>query len=80
MGPSIMGSEDKVEQSLGRPAVAGGRSKRTCELTSSIGFTPLFDVPIKIENRDEPLGTHVFTLLEMQNGSGPNSDHHRRGD
>ena len=30
-------------------------------------FTPLFDVPIKIENTDEPLGTHVFTLLEMQN-------------
>jgi hypothetical protein len=30
------------------------------------GFTPLFDVPIKIENPDEPLGTHVFTLLELQ--------------
>jgi L,D-transpeptidase catalytic domain len=30
-------------------------------------FTPLFDVPIKIENPDEPLGTHVFTLLELQN-------------
>ncbi len=30
-------------------------------------FTPLFDVPIKIENPDEPLGTHVFTLLDMQN-------------
>ena len=29
-------------------------------------FTPLFDVPIKIENPDEPLGTHVFTLLELQ--------------
>ena len=28
--------------------------------------TPLFDVPIKIENPDEPLGTHVFTLLEPQ--------------
>jgi len=29
-------------------------------------FTPLFDAPIKIENPDEPLGTHVFTLLEPQ--------------
>jgi hypothetical protein len=36
---------------------------RRCEPIQS---TPLFDVPIKIENPDEPLGTHVFTLLEQQ--------------
>jgi len=30
-------------------------------------FTPLFDVPITIENPHEPLGTHVFTLLKPQN-------------
>jgi hypothetical protein len=30
-------------------------------------FEPLFDVPIKIENPDEPLGTHVFTVLGLQN-------------
>src|SRR5215471_12193024 len=36
-GPSIMGFEDEVEQSLGRPCrQSDGRSKRTCELTSSI--------------------------------------------
>src|SRR5262245_31293647 len=36
-GPSIMGFEDGVEQSLGRPCrQTNGRSKRTCELTSSI--------------------------------------------
>jgi hypothetical protein len=29
-------------------------------------FTALFDAPIKIENPDEPLGTHVFTLLQSQ--------------
>jgi hypothetical protein len=29
-------------------------------------FTALFDAPIRIENPDEPLGTHVFTLLESQ--------------
>ena len=29
-------------------------------------FTALFDAPIRIENPDEPLGTHVFTLLEPQ--------------
>ena len=30
------------------------------------GFTPLFDVPVKIQNPEEPLGTHVFTLMEPQ--------------
>src|SRR5665213_1075929 len=36
-GPSIMGFEDEVEQSLGRPCrQTNGRSKRTCELTSPI--------------------------------------------
>src|SRR5215813_8260498 len=36
-GPSIMGFEDEVEQSFWRPCrQTNGRSKRTCELTSSI--------------------------------------------
>ena len=36
-GPSIMGVEDEVEQSTERPCrQTNGRSKRTCELTSSI--------------------------------------------
>ena len=29
--------------------------------------TPLFDVPIKVETPELPLGTHLFTLLELQN-------------
>src|SRR5262249_58059721 len=34
-GPSIMGFEDEVEQSFGRPCrQCNGRLKRTCELTS----------------------------------------------
>ncbi len=28
------------------------------------GFTPLFDVPVKIQNPEEPIGTHVFTVME----------------
>jgi L,D-transpeptidase-like protein len=32
-------------------------------------FAPLFDVAIKVENPDDPLGTHVLTLLEPQNGA-----------
>jgi hypothetical protein len=36
-GPSIMGFEDEAEQSLGRPChQSNGRTKQTCELTSSI--------------------------------------------
>src|SRR4051812_1060557 len=36
-GPSIMGFEDEVEQSVTRPCRrTNGRCKRTCELTSSI--------------------------------------------
>jgi L,D-transpeptidase-like protein len=31
-------------------------------------FTSLFDAPIKIENPDEPFGTHVFTLLQPETG------------
>jgi hypothetical protein len=31
------------------------------------GFTPLFDVPIKIQNQQEPIGTHVFGAMEFQN-------------
>jgi len=31
------------------------------------GFSPLFDVPVRIENPEEPLGTHVFTAMEFQN-------------
>ena len=42
-------------------------SRKLSKLFVRQGFTPLFDVPIKIENPDEPLGTHVFTVLELQN-------------
>jgi len=30
------------------------------------GFTPLFDVPVKIQSPEEPLGTHVLTVMEFQ--------------
>jgi hypothetical protein len=29
------------------------------------GFVPLFDVPVVIEEPDQPLGTHVFTAMEV---------------
>jgi hypothetical protein len=41
-------------------------SRKLSRLFVRQGFTPLFDVPVKIQNPDEPLGTHVFTVLEPQ--------------
>ena len=41
-------------------------SRKLSRLFVRQGFTPLFDVPVKIENSEEPLGTHVFTLMEPQ--------------
>jgi hypothetical protein len=29
------------------------------------GFVPLFDVPVVIEEPDQPLGTHVLTAMEV---------------
>ena len=42
-------------------------SRKLSKLFVRQGFTPLFDVPVKIENPEEPLGTHVFTAMEFQN-------------
>jgi hypothetical protein len=42
-------------------------SRKLSKLFVRRGFTPLFDVPVKIHNPEEPLGTHVFTAVEFQN-------------
>jgi hypothetical protein len=42
-------------------------SRKLSKLFVRRGFTPLFDVPVKIQNPEEPLGTHVFTAMEFQN-------------
>jgi len=42
-------------------------SRKLSKLFVRQGFSPLFDVPVKIENPQEPLGTHVFTAMEFQN-------------
>src|SRR5206468_2520313 len=36
-------------------------------------FVPLFDMPIEIEKPDQPLGTHLFTALELE----PDGSHMR---
>jgi hypothetical protein len=42
-------------------------SRKLSKLFVRQGFTPLFDVPVKIQNPEQPLGTHVFTAMEFQN-------------
>jgi len=42
-------------------------SRKLSKLFVRQGFTPLFDVAVKIENPEERLGTHVFTAMEFQN-------------
>jgi L,D-transpeptidase catalytic domain len=47
-------------------------SRKSSKLFVRRGFAPLFDVPVKIQNPEQPLGTHVFTAMEFQNeGSAP---------
>ena len=43
-------------------------SRKLGKLFVRRGFSPLFDAPVRIENPQEPLGTHVFTAMEFQNG------------
>ena len=41
-------------------------SRKLGKLLVRQAFTPLFDAPVKIQNPDEPLGTHVFTAMASQ--------------
>ena len=41
-------------------------SRKLSKLFVRQGFSPLFDVAVKIESPEEPLGTHVFTAMEFQ--------------
>ncbi|MFL4967082.1 MAG: L,D-transpeptidase, partial [Xanthobacteraceae bacterium] len=42
-------------------------SRKLSRLFVRRGSTPLFDSPVKIQNPEEPLGTHVFTVMGTQN-------------
>jgi lipoprotein-anchoring transpeptidase ErfK/SrfK len=41
-------------------------SKKEGKLFVRKGFEPIFDVPVKIERPEAPLGTHVYTATELQ--------------
>ena len=42
-------------------------SRKLSRLFVRQGFTPLFDVPVRIQNPEQPMGTHVFTAMDYQN-------------
>ena len=42
-------------------------SRKLSKLFVRQGFRPLFDAPVKIQNLAEPMGTHVFSVMEFQN-------------
>jgi hypothetical protein len=44
-------------------------SRHAGRLFARRGFKPLFDVPITIRDPAEPIGTHVFSVMESQNES-----------
>jgi hypothetical protein len=79
-GSPVSNAETPEATSLQVPgsAAAGGAPKKIVPISVFVsrklsklfvrqGFSPLFDVPVKIENPEEPLGTHVFTAMEFQN-------------
>ena len=79
-GSPVSNAETPEATSLQVPgsAPAGGAAKKIVPISVFVSrklsklfvrqdFTPLFDVPVKIQNPEEPLGTHVFTAMEFQN-------------
>ena len=77
-GPSIMGFEDEVEQSFGRPCQTNGRFKRTYELTSSIvPRGTLFHHAVELECSPVRLDTvqlcHAATASRVQRNSVPST-------
>lgn len=42
-------------------------SRKLSKLFVRQGFNPVFDVPVKIQNPAEPMGTYVFSAMEIQN-------------
>ena len=73
----LMSNTDEGAKASG-PASAGVRAQKVVPISVFVsrqlsklfvrrGFTPLFDVPIKIRNLAEPMGTHVFSAMEFQN-------------
>jgi L,D-transpeptidase catalytic domain len=72
--PSAFGPLEDVPLPLPKPsqiakAASGGPiaifiSRKTGKIYVRQNFAPLFEAPVTIANRDQPLGTHVFTAMK----------------
>jgi L,D-transpeptidase catalytic domain len=66
--PRIKAAEELITRS-GQVAVFVSRKEQRIYVRQ--GFVPLFDMPLVVEQPDQPLGTHVFTAMEVtENGGG----------
>jgi hypothetical protein len=62
-------SADQPPKRKGHVAVFVSRKEKKIFVRQ--GFIPVFDMPIEIESSDQPLGTHVFTAMEVtDDGAG----------
>jgi hypothetical protein len=59
---------DQPTKRTGQVAVFVSRKEQ--KLFVRQGFVPLFDMPVVIDQPDQPLGTHVFTAMEVTDNGG----------
>jgi L,D-transpeptidase catalytic domain len=62
--PTPIKKADEPVKRNGQVAVFVSRKEKRIFVRQ--GFIPLFDLPVEIAEPDRPLGTHVFTALELQ--------------
>jgi hypothetical protein len=61
-------SADQPAKRRGQVAVFISRKEKRIFVRQ--GFLPLFDMPVRIEDPDQPLGTHVFTAMALTADGG----------
>jgi L,D-transpeptidase catalytic domain len=71
--PLAAPAADPVAAPPPKPALKPGPvaifiSKKEGKLFVRKGFEPVFDVPVRIENPEIPLGTHIYTATENKDG------------
>ena len=65
-GASLEGQPDAGEQAGLVHPISIFVSRKTQNLSVRQGFAPLFETPIRIDQADTPIGTHVFTAMATE--------------
>src|SRR5499427_7068580 len=66
--PPLIKPAEQPTKRTGQVAVFVSRKEQKIFVRQ--GFVPLFDMPIVIDQPDQPLGTHVFTAMEVTDNGG----------